>query len=89
MIGPQCLTCGLVLADVDAESPKEAAAPNPPSPGDFTVCIGCGHLHAYDDDMTLRELTTRELDGIDETDRIMLLQQARRRLARRKLIDNP
>lgn len=66
-----------------------AAGVPAPSPGDFTVCIGCGHLHAYDDDMKLRELTTRELDGIDETDRIMLLQQARRRLERRKLLDNP
>jgi hypothetical protein len=81
-LGPQCSRCGLALAGSgDERSLKEAGVPNP-SPGDFTVCIGCGHIVAYDDDMNLRELTRREIDSIDETDRIMLLQQARRRLER-------
>jgi len=31
-----------------------------PSPGDFTVCIGCGYILAFTEDLGVRELTGEE-----------------------------
>lgn len=35
-----------------------------PSPGDYSVCIYCGYLRAFGDDLKLRELTAAELDEL-------------------------
>lgn len=32
-----------------------------PKPGDFTICISCGHIMAFDDKLRLRELSWREM----------------------------
>jgi hypothetical protein len=36
-----------------------------PSPGDLTLCIYCGHLMAFGDDLSFRKLTDSEAAGID------------------------
>ncbi len=33
---------------------------NTPQPGDVTVCLYCGHICAYGDDLQLRELNDKE-----------------------------
>jgi hypothetical protein len=51
-----CLNCG---KRIDAAA--RVRDDERPEPGDITVCLGCGHLMAYADDMTLRELTGEEI----------------------------
>jgi len=51
-----CLRCGHVY---DRASNFEND--HRPSPGDFCVCIRCAYVMAFNDDLTLRHLTIREL----------------------------
>jgi hypothetical protein len=53
-------SCGHKL---DAASELKANGPRP-EPGNLSVCIYCGRLRVYTDDLTLRELTDDELDEI-------------------------
>ena len=50
-----CLKCGQSL---DAATAAFGAAE--PLPGDFSVCIHCGHIMAFDTEMKLRRLTGKE-----------------------------
>ena len=53
-----------------------------PAPGDFSLCIYCGHLMAFADDLTLRNLTDAETVEIAGDHRILAVQRARRALKR-------
>jgi hypothetical protein len=61
-----------------ASSPREPQAA--PSPGDLTMCIECGCLMAFDDEMKVRGLTSGELEDLitDEKlqDLVMRTRQA-------------
>ncbi len=46
-----------------------------PEPGDVTICIGCGYLMTFNDDLTFRELTEEELLEVP-LDQISHLQRA-------------
>jgi hypothetical protein len=48
-----------------------------PRPGDFTVCIECGHIMAFAGDLTLRELTSAEMHDVAGNRKILLIQEAR------------
>jgi hypothetical protein len=52
-----CLECGKTI---DAGSPVEKGN-HRPKPGDIAICLDCAHLHAYADDLTLRQLTGDEI----------------------------
>ena len=52
----RCTNCGWECDDATG-----VATENNPSPGDFAVCIDCGHLMAYADDLSLRNLTDAEV----------------------------
>jgi hypothetical protein len=73
-----CLSCGKMLDGCTAVD-----ADGGPCPGDFTVCISCGHLMAFADDLTLRELTSEEMHAIAGDKRIIAVQQARKALKER------
>jgi hypothetical protein len=49
-----------------------------PKPGDFTICIDCGHLMAFADDLTLRDLTEDEMVEITGDKRMLAVQRARK-----------
>lgn len=52
--------CGKELsaaADPDDRAP-------PPEPGNLSVCLYCGRLKTFGDDLRLRELTPAELDEV-------------------------
>jgi hypothetical protein len=70
-----CLSCGKLLDACTAVD-----ADGGPSPGDFTVCISCGHLMAFADDLTLRELTGHEMHAVAGDRRIIAVQNARKAL---------
>lgn len=58
-----------------------------PKADDFTMCIRCGGLHCFNDDMTFRKAKPEELDRLDNEERELInemlkqhaqLQQQRR-----------
>lgn len=48
-----------------------------PKPGDITICIQCAHFGIINPDMTIRSMTTEELDALPR-DTALLLQWNRR-----------
>lgn len=57
-----CLACGLHVDAVTAVAREGKYKDEPkPSPGAFTLCIGCGHLMVFAEDMSLRNPTAAEL----------------------------
>ena len=69
----KCLRC---QHKVDAAThPRDGSAP---VPGDATICVYCGYLMAFTDDMTFRELTEEELKELplDEVSRIQRARKA-------------
>jgi hypothetical protein len=48
-----------------------------PSPGDVTICLYCGHLMAFGDGLTLRELSDEEIVDIAGDKTVLAMQRAR------------
>ncbi len=71
-----CLSCGKTLdaaACIDSVN-GEAIAPDP---GTITVCIDCGHVMIFDDDLRLREPTDEEREQIASDERLRAMLDAR------------
>jgi hypothetical protein len=77
-----CTNCGHVM-DV-ASSVSENDNDNNPQPeaGAFTICITCGHIMAFADDLMLRDLTDEEIVMVAGDKRIIAVQQARAHVLR-------
>jgi hypothetical protein len=48
-----------------------------PRAGDYTVCLKCGHLMSFTDDLRMSELTIAQMLQIGGDKRLLLLQRAR------------
>lgn len=48
-----------------------------PHPGAVTVCIVCGHIMAFDEDLQLRDLTKDEELQVAGNPALMIIQRAR------------
>jgi hypothetical protein len=59
------------------ESRAKRARKVMPSSGDFTVCIRCGHVMCFAEDLTLRDPTGAELVTIAGDWRLLAIQAAR------------
>jgi hypothetical protein len=73
---PHCLECGVLLDGacvVNNETRK-------PEPGDVSVCIRCGHLAVFGDDMQLRQLNDAEIREWAGDPVILAIQLARARI---------
>jgi hypothetical protein len=68
-----CLGCGRILDGAVYVGEDDKA----PDPGSITVCIDCGHIQAFDVDMSFRELTPEEQHDIAGDPRILAVQRAR------------
>lgn len=68
----KCLDCGKT---VTAATPPKGA--KKPKPDDFTVCLYCGHVMAFDSDMTVRALTDAEMHEVAGNPEILRIQRAR------------
>jgi hypothetical protein len=66
----RCLACG---REVDAATHM---ARQTPKPGDWTICLKCGHLMAFDDELHLRQLTAAETQEAAGNSEIALMQWA-------------
>jgi hypothetical protein len=65
-----CLACGKILNAASMVNGNDR-----PSPGSITICaFGCGHIMAFADDLSMRELTDKEIIGIAGDPRIVQLQ---------------
>jgi hypothetical protein len=71
----QSATCTNCHKVVDAAS--GVGTDDSPDPGDFTICIYCGHLMVFADDLTLRELTEDEMVDVAGDRRLLAVQRAR------------
>jgi hypothetical protein len=69
-----CTNCGHVM---DAANCVSTDGEGKADPGDITVCIICGHVMAFADDMTLRDLTAEEAKEIAGNKALLALQEAR------------
>ena len=70
-----CLSCGVIN---DAATGVDDS--DKPYPGAITVCLTCGHIMAYADDLGLRELTVQEQIDVAGDKRILAIQRGRQRL---------
>jgi hypothetical protein len=69
-----CLSCGKVF-DMATDMTSDDA---PSSSGDVTICLYCGHLMAFNDDLTVRELTPQEMHAVAGDPRVLAIQRARK-----------
>jgi hypothetical protein len=68
-----CLGCGKVT-----DMAKNAFEGSRfPGAGDFTVCIYCGHIMVFNDDLTVRDPTGKEMIEMAGDQRIIAIQKAR------------
>jgi hypothetical protein len=71
-----CTACGKEL-DRASGLLADAGVDDNVRPGDVTVCLGCGHLMALDDDLRLRDLTDDEAYKVDRDARLLAIRRAR------------
>lgn len=71
-----CPSCGSKLNG--ATDPVGDATP---SSGDITVCLYCGHILVFTDDLRLRNPTDEEIHEIAGDVRILAIQRARAKLS--------
>jgi hypothetical protein len=69
----KCPSCGTEL-DAATDVLNRAATPNP---GDITICLRCGLLMRFKDDMTLRQLTGKEMIEAMKDPRVATIERAR------------
>lgn len=72
---PQCVNCGELLDGATGVDHR-----NKPRPGSVTVCIYCGHVAVFADDLSLREPNGEEMRDIAGNETILAIQRARARL---------
>jgi hypothetical protein len=79
-----CTSCGLVMDGATGVAEDGHKGDIVPDPGDFTVCINCGHLMIFNEDLTLRDLTDDEMIKVAGDKRLIAIQQARARVLRNR-----
>lgn len=70
----KCLACSHKLNHVGSFDEDNRA----PQPGDFTICIKCGHIMVFSDIFTLREPNASEIFLIAKDKDILSIQAARK-----------
>lgn len=75
-----CTACNYEI-DSATSFQDERASPNS---GDISICLQCGHLMAFADDLSLRDLTDKEIVEIAGMPEIVRLNNARA-----KVMKNP
>jgi hypothetical protein len=68
----KCLNCGRVH---DACTGIDGAVT--PHPGDVTICLMCGHIMSYDDDLRLVQLTAEQINMVAADPRIVWFNKVR------------
>lgn len=74
-----CISCGVSNDAATGATDLNAT----PVPGDIMICLSCGHIAAYGEDMRIRELTEREQIEIAGDRDILHAQRIRHRFSTR------
>jgi hypothetical protein len=74
-----CTNCGEIL-----DGATSVGCDGGPDPGDLTICIICGHLMVFDDNLKLRDPTGAEMVDAAGDKRIIAIQLARKVIFNRK-----
>ena len=74
-----CPNCGKVL-DAATNVSNDGQA----EPGDISICLYCGHINAFADDLTLRNLTDAEMTMIAGDPLIIAVQNMRAEVIKKK-----
>lgn len=73
-----CVSCG---------HPNDSSTPlrkdHTPSSGDISICLYCGHIAAFAEDLTLRALTSAEICEVAGSPEILFAQKVRGEYERR------
>jgi hypothetical protein len=75
-----CTACGVVLDCASIVHQGNSTQPAMPKPGNITICIKCGHIMGFRDDLTLRDLTDEEAHKVAGDIRLRAIQWARGRV---------
>jgi hypothetical protein len=75
--GSSCTNCGRFLHGITGVDVDEDDRPNP---GSITICLYCGHVMVFADDLTLRNPTVIEQIKIAGDPRILAIQRARSKI---------
>jgi hypothetical protein len=73
-----CPKCGYVT-----DSLGQADGDGVPRPGDVSLCLKCGHLTAFAEDLSLRELTDDERQAVAEDEDIQAIERTRQAVMKR------
>ena len=71
----KCTACGAPL-----DVATSFSQPEPPVPGDATICIMCEHLMVFGDDMKLRDPTEAEYEKLAGNAQIAEIRRARKKV---------
>jgi rubredoxin len=72
----ECTNCGFILDGATGIAEDGHKGDLVPDPGDATVCIMCGHLMVFTDELKLRDLTDAEIIKAAGDKRILMAQKA-------------
>lgn len=67
-----CLACNSII-----DACTNMTADTQPRGGDITICLDCGHIMAFEADLTLRNLTAAEMISVAGDPEIIKIQKAR------------
>jgi hypothetical protein len=79
-----CTNCGYVLDGATGVAEDDHKGDLVPDPGDFTICVYCGHLMIFTDTLTMRDLTKDEMIKVAGDKRMIAIQEARARVLRNR-----
>lgn len=68
-----CPKCGDVHDAATASDLSDEA----PEPGDFTICVNCGSINRFDDDLHVQFVDQEALDSLDDETRAAVLHAVR------------
>jgi hypothetical protein len=74
-----CLACGEINNMAMATFGER-----PPKPGDYTVCLKCGHLMVFADDLSMRNPTGAEMVEVAGRMDLIIIQKAREKIYGKK-----
>lgn len=74
----KCTDCGTILNGGAPVHYDDRPEPTGPQPGTITVCAYCGHIMAFDEGLTLRNLNDNEVVEIAGDPRILRIQAFRK-----------
>ena len=83
----RCLECGYII-DAATETPDNPTE-RPPRPGDIAVCIACGCVHLFADDLTLRKPNDEEWLEIADDPSVVMSRAAVARYNRDRSYEDP